>query len=90
MDEIKSNVKRESRREYPWKARTFHSGTVDGMDCIAFPGISRDGHMELFGEAEEYNRCFIDRKATEHAYRLARQARFEYGETPRIRRKHYA
>ncbi|MCM1297534.1 MAG: hypothetical protein NC311_18505 [Muribaculaceae bacterium] len=90
LAEIKECIKAESRRGYPWEVRAFHSGTVDGMDCVAFPAVSRGGGMELFGEAEGYNRCFIDRKATERAYRLARQARFEHGEMPRIRRGRHA
>ena len=73
-----------------WEARAFHFGTVDGMDCTAFPCVNREGYLELFGQAEEYNRRFIDRRATERAYRLARQARFEHGETPEIRRECHA
>lgn len=74
----------------PRMAQAFYFGTVDGMDCMAFPCVNREGYLELFGESEEYNRCFINRMATERAYRLARQARFEYGETPKIRRKRHA
>jgi len=90
LAEVKAYVKSESRRASPWEARAFHFGTVDGMDCTAFPCVNREGNLELFGEPEEYNRCFINRAATERAYRLARQARFEHGETPKIRRERHA
>lgn len=90
LAEMRSWVDTECRREHPRAARVFHFGTVDGMDCTAFPGINREGCLELFGQAEEYNRRFIDRRKTERAYRLARQARFEHGETPEIRREHHA
>lgn len=87
---MRSCVDAESCRLSQRGARAFHFGTVDGMDCTAFPGVNREGYLELFGQAEEYNRCFIDRRATERAYCLARQARFEHGETPRARRAHHA
>ncbi|EOS73258.1 hypothetical protein C819_03983 [Lachnospiraceae bacterium 10-1] len=90
LDRMRSWVDAESGRPFPWGARAFHSGTVDGMDCTAFPCVNREGYLELFGQAEEYNRRFIDRRATERAYRLARQARFEHGETPKVRRARYA
>lgn len=78
------------RRPFPQDVRAFHFGTVDGMDCTAFPGINHEGHLELFGQAAEYNRRFMNRRATEQAYRLARQARFEHGEAPEIRRVRHA
>lgn len=88
--ELKADVSKEYRRASQWAARAFHFGTVDGMDSMAFPCVNREGYLELFGEAEEYNRCFMNRAATEQAYRLARQARFEYGETPKVRRNCHA
>lgn len=90
LAQIRSCVDAENRRMSPWDVRAFHFGTVDGMDCTAFPGVNREGCLELFGQAEEYNRRFLDRRKTECAYHLARQARFEYGETPEIRREHHA
>ncbi len=51
----------------------------------AHPGINRDGKFELFGDDSNYL-CDMDEAATESAYRKARQARFEYGETPDFRR----
>lgn len=90
LAQMRSWVDTECRREHPWAARAFHFGTVDGMDCTAFPGVNREGCLELFGQAEEYNRRFIDRRKTERAYCLAKQARFEHGERPEIRREHRA
>ena len=90
LDEMRSCVDKESGRPFRWAARAFHFGTVDGMDCTAFLGVNREGYLELFGQAEEYNRRFMDHRATERAYRLARQARFEHGETPEIRRECHA
>ena len=90
LDERRSWVVAESSGPSQWAARAFNFGTVDGMDCTAFPGVNREGYLELFGQAEEYNRRFMDRRATERAYRLARQARFEHGKTPEIRRECHA
>ena len=47
--------------------------------------INRDGKFELFGDDSNYL-CDMDESATEAAYRKARQARFEHGETPDFRR----
>lgn len=90
LEGMRSCVDAQSLSPFPQAARAFHFGTVDGMDCTAFPCVNHDGHLELFGQAEEYNRCFTDRRATERAYRIARQARFEHGETPKVRRAHHA
>lgn len=51
----------------------------------AHPGINRGGKFELFGDDYNYL-CDMDGAATEAAYRKARQARFEHGETPDFRR----
>ena len=50
-----------------------------GVAC--FPAINRDGHFELFADDPSY---LNDRNyyATELAYTLARQARFDHGQTP--------
>ena len=90
LADIRSCIDTKCGGRFPLAVRAFHFGTVDGMDCTAFPGVNREGYLELFGQEEEYNRCFMNRKATECAYRLARQARFEYGETPEIRRRRHA
>ena len=67
----------------------FNFATIDGDYFAAHPGINKDGRFELFGDDSSYL-CFQDDRATEKAYRLARQARFEYGQTPVIRRVRYA
>lgn len=74
-----------------WDARDmlgiapFNFETVDG-DCFgAMPGVGKDGKFQLFGADSSYT-LDMDERKTERAYRLARQARFEHGETPRIRR----
>ena len=63
----------------------FNFGTIDGDHFAAYPGINRNGRFELFGDDSNYL-CDMDADATEHAYRVARQARFEFGETPQIGR----
>ena len=72
--------------------RPEHSGieaynfeTVDGDNFGAMPGVGKDGKFHLFGADSSYV-CDMNPCATERAYRKARQARFEYGETPRVRR----
>lgn len=89
-EDIRSCADTKTGVRVPSEVRAFHFGTVDGMDCTAFPGVNREGYLELFGQAEEYNRRFMNRKATECAYRLARRVRFEHGETPEIRRRRHA
>ena len=67
----------------------FNFATIDGDYFAAHPGINKDGRFELFGDDGSYL-CDQDDRATEKAYRLARQARFEYGQTPVVRRVRYA
>ena len=63
----------------------FNFETVDG-DCFgAMPGVGWDRKFQLFGADSSYTGD-MDPVLTERAYRIARQARFEYGEQPRIRR----
>ena len=61
----------------------FNFETIDGDYFAAHPGINLEGQFELFGDDSSYL-CEMDEYATVRAYKLARQARFEYGETPRI------
>lgn len=61
----------------------FNFETIDGDFFAAHPGINRDGKFEIFGDDSSYL-CHMDDFATANAYKLARQARFEYGETPKI------
>lgn len=61
----------------------FNFETIDGDYFAAHPGINKNGKFELFGDDLTYL-SDMDERATAHAYKLARQARFEYGETPKI------
>ena len=70
---------------FPHGVCMFNFITVDGDYFAAYPGVNRKGRFELFGDDASYLRN-MNRRATERAYRMARQARFEFGETPRIRR----
>ena len=70
----------------PFGISPYNFETVDGDDFGAFPGIGLDGKFQLFGADSGYT-GHMDRTATENAYHLARQARFEHGETPRLRRQ---
>ncbi len=69
----------------PFGVSLFNFETVDGDYFGAMPGVGKDGKFQLFGADGSYT-SDMNKGATERAYRLARQARFEFGETPRIRR----
>ena len=69
----------------PYGVSIFNFETVDGDYFGAMPGVGKDGSFQLFGADSTYT-YDMNKGATERAYRLARQARFEYGETPRVRR----
>lgn len=60
----------------------FNFQTIDGDYFVAHLGINKQGRFELFGS------CTMDRDdvATLQAFKLARQARFEYGERPKVRK----
>lgn len=84
----------ESMRELIWNMQELaYSGnppyynfeTIDGDYFAAYPGIDKHGTFTLFGDDSSYT-WSMDEMATERAYRIARQARFEHGETPGIRR----
>ena len=62
----------------------FNFETIDGDYFVAHPGINKNGHFELFGDDMNYTEDRDD-AATLAAFRLARQARFEHGESPRTR-----
>lgn len=61
----------------------FNFETIDGDHFAAYPGINKNGYFELFGDDYSYL-CDMDEVATEKAYRLARQARFEHGATTKV------
>ena len=60
----------------------YNFATIDGDEFVAHPGINKDGHFELFGDDSSYTEVRDD-AATLRAFRRARQARFEFGQTPR-------
>ena len=66
----------------------FNFETIDGDHFVAHPGINKNGRFELFGDDSSYT-YDRDNAATLRAFKLARQARFEHGEHPRIRRCSY-
>ena len=59
----------------------FNFETIDGDYFVAHPGINLDGNFELFGDDSNYLSA-RDYETTINAFRKARQARFEHGETP--------
>lgn len=59
----------------------FNFETIDGDYFAAHPGINHEGKFELFGDDSSYLED-MNPRATERAYRLARHARFEHGESP--------
>jgi len=62
----------------------YNFETIDGDYFAAYPGINYKGKFELFGDDSTYL-CDMDSRATEKAYRAARQSRFEHGERPRMK-----
>ena len=84
----------ESMRELIWDMQElaytgnppyYNFETIDGDYFAAYPGVDKHGTFTLFGDDSSYT-WSMDEKATERAYRIARQARFEHGETPGRRR----
>lgn len=63
----------------------YNFETIDGDYFAAYPGVDKHGTFTLFGDDSSYT-WSMDEKATERAYRIARQARFEHGETSGRRR----
>lgn len=61
----------------------FNYQLIDGDDFGAYPA-AHNGYFYLWGDDSNYiNGCDVD--AVERAYKIARQARFEHGETPDAR-----
>jgi len=59
----------------------YNFATVDGDFFGAFPCITKSGRFALLGDDSNYL-CDANELKTARAYTAARQARFEYGETP--------
>ena len=62
----------------------FNFLTIDSDNYAAIPCVNKKGKFILIGG--DYIDKTIDYKKTERAYKLARQARFEHGQTPLIGR----
>lgn len=60
----------------------YNFSTIDSDEFVAHPGINKNGHFELFGDDSSYTETRDD-AATLRAFRRARQARFEFGQTPK-------
>lgn len=67
----------------------FNFQTIDGDYFVAHPGVNKKGHFELFGDDSSYL-CDRNDEVTLSAFKYARQARFEHGETPYTRRRYHA
>ena len=63
----------------------FNYLTVDGDYFAAYPAADRYGHFYLWGDDSGYVQD-DDKARVQKALENARRARFEHGETPRIRR----
>ena len=89
MDEITNFIGWNAYNAYPkekyWWPNPYNFESIDGDYFAAHPGINHEGRFELFGDDSTYL-ADMDRRATERAWRIARQARFEHGETPGRRR----
>ena len=85
MSEIIDFLHDAAYRDYRNWPSYYNFQTVDGDYFGAFPGVDKQGRFNLFGDDYSYL-CGLDTTVTEYAYRMARQARFEFGETPRVRR----
>lgn len=87
ISEILDNLQTAAYDDHGDWPNSFNFSTVDGDYFAAYPGVDKRGRFNLFGDDSSYL-WSMNGTATEKAYRMARQARFEYGETPRIRRSY--
>lgn len=85
MDQIIDYMQREAYNDHRRWPNFYNFKTVDGDYFAAYPGVDKHGVFTLFGGDSSYL-WSMNEAATEHAYRIARQARFEHGETPGRRR----
>ena len=85
MREILDNLQDAAYDDHHGWPNFYNFETVDGDYFGAYPGVDKHGKFNLFGDDSTYL-WSMNSDATERAYRLARQARFEHGETPRVRR----
>lgn len=85
MHEILGNLQTEAYHDHHGWPNFYNFETIDEDYFGAYPGIDKHGKFSLFGDDSNYL-WSMDERATERAYRMARQARFEHGKTPRVRR----
>lgn len=84
ISDILHNIGDEAYSDYRDWPNKYNFETIDGDYFAAHPGINKSGKFELFGDDYNYL-CDMDDIATEKAYHAAKQARFEYGERPRLK-----
>ncbi len=84
MRELLDYMQDEAYGSYGNWPSPYNFETVDGDYFAAYPGVDQRGTFTLFGDDSNYL-WSMDEHKTENAYRLARQARFEYGDTPKRR-----
>lgn len=85
MREILDSLQTEAYNDHGDWPNTYNFATIDGDYFGAYPGVDKRGTFTLFGDDSSYL-WSMHSGNTEKAYRMARQARFEHGETPKIRR----
>lgn len=85
MRDILDSMQEQSYSGHEAWPNYYNFATIDGDNFAAYPGVDKKGVFNLFGDDSNYL-WSMDSLATERAYRSARQARFEYGETPGRRR----
>lgn len=85
IEQLIDYMQREAYNDHCGWPNFYNFETIDGDYFAAYPGVDKHGVFTLFGDDSSYL-WSMNEAATERAYRLARQARFEHGETPKIRR----
>lgn len=83
IDDVMREIRKTSNDYHQGWPSLFNFQTIDGDYFTSCPGVNKKGVFNLFGGDSNYL-CSMDDIRTEHAYRIARQARFEFGETPRL------
>ena len=77
IDRIIESVEKKASERHPGWPDFYSFETIDGRRETAFPGLSYRGKLVLFGTDPGYLGD-MDPKATEAAYRAAREAQLEY------------
>jgi len=83
IGEILCSIREDAYPDHSDYPAPYNFETIDGDYFAAYPGVNKDGKFELFGDDSNYL-ANMDEAKTERAYRLARQARFEFGQTPNV------